>query len=406
MPDLTAADFLPKPNFSRPTPDEMAQKIFEENPPEVRNIPSYTERQKDSVFDHIPTRQELRAGTFDLMHDTLGYSPRASRKTSEFLVGTTSGTDESAMPIPDIGAGDFITGAMARKLVDPLLMADAQQFRLDDEPGMSTLMAGLAVLPPAAYATKTAKLSGASDEVLEDTMSAVDFDPSRRGFLKDAGIATMTSQLPAPLLKAGKMVAETPGAAKAVGTAAKIAATGAMKIPSLLGMAKAAKFYGDNTFNYASDMDELKLTNMEWYDKNSANKISKILRDELKVADDEAIVSFNDPKSRFAEDFDKLVYDAAVDKWNNTLMNRPNIMFSGDQMDDITEHFAKEITDDVNSITSKKPLFTKTVKDVEFFGAVEDLNIDFIDTNGGRMAIIKDPDGATLFYKVKKADLE
>ena len=228
MSDLTAADFLPEPNFSRPTPDEMAQKIFDENPPEVRNVPSYFERQKDSAFDYVPTRDELRSWTFDVMHDTLGYSPRASRKTAEFLIGTKPGHDRSAMPIPDIGAADFVTGAAAKKFVDPLLMADAQQFRLDDEPGMSTLMAGLAVMPPAAYAAKNAKLSGASDEVLEDT--GMLFDESRRGFMKNAGIATLAATIPAPLVKTAKVIMDTPAMVKT----AEIASKGAAAIKSLL----------------------------------------------------------------------------------------------------------------------------------------------------------------------------
>jgi hypothetical protein len=156
MSNLTAFDF--QKMFEKPV---SAQQRYEmERPvPEARAIPSYSERRKNSAFDYVPTRGELRGSIFDLAHD-LGLSPRASRKTSEFLIGTPSGTDDSAMPIPDIGALDFVTGTAAKRFVDPLMMADAQQFRLDDDPTMSTLMAGLAVFPPAAYAVKGGQAFG------------------------------------------------------------------------------------------------------------------------------------------------------------------------------------------------------------------------------------------------------
>jgi len=397
MSDLTAADFLPEPNFSRPTPDEMAQKIFDENPPEVRNVPSYFERQKDSAFDYVPTRDELRSGTFDVMHDTLGYSPRASRKTAEFLIGTKPGHNRSAMPIPDIGAADFVTGAAAKKFVDPLLMADAQQFRLDDEPGMSTLMAGLADMPPAAYAVKTAKLSGASDEVLEDI--GMGYSESRRDFLKGAGIASLASQVPAPLIKAGKIITETPMAAKAVGTAAKVAA-GVMKIPTLLSMAKVARdsnyaSYTANTKNMGHDIINVGGA----YSEKDADKIANIIKKELNLADDEAIISFTKPGSRYTDDYDDILHGAADDYVKNFNVDTD----SGEYWDAI-DLYRDDVSSKLDKIFSNEPVSSIELKGIKYMGEIEDIGIEKYTTDSGDIIILKEYD-PILFYKVKKADL-
>jgi len=186
--------------------------------PEVRNIPSYSERPKRGILDYVPTREELRMGTYDLMRDT-GFSPRASEKTAQVLFGTRPDSlDESAMPLPDIGAADFLTGAALKRVVDPLLLTDAQTARLRGDAGESTLMAGFAAMPPAAYAYKEIKgLSGASDEVRKDVQET--FDPSRRNFLKNtAGIAGL-SVAPIPVIKMAQDAA--PVAAKAAPAAVK-----------------------------------------------------------------------------------------------------------------------------------------------------------------------------------------
>ena len=297
--------------------------------PEASNIPSYSERPKDGILDYVPTREELRQGTFDVMHD-MGFSPRASRKTAQALFGTRSDSlDESAMPIPDIGAADFLTGAATKRLVDPLLLTDAQTARLRGDAGESTLMAGLAALPPAAYAYKEVKgLSGASDEVLKD------IDPSRRNFLKTAtgvaGIAALPSALVPPVIKMGKVATDVAPMAAKVAIKAAPAATGAIKGLGGWKTALALLGHSKSYMNDAVDViDPARIS--ENVDPDNLKGITNEITDMLGGADqDHLFIDFTDPRGRYADldvperlyaDFEDYDLDTVIDDFTETLSN-------------------------------------------------------------------------------------
>lgn len=269
--------------------------------PEARSIPSYSERPKSGILDLVPTREELRQGTFDVMHDA-GFSPRASRKTAQTLFGTRSDSlDESAMPVPDIGAADFVTGAAAKRLIDPLLLTDAQTYRLDDEPLMAATMASLSVAGPAVSAIKG--MSGASDQVIEDVA-----DMSRRQFLKNAAGITALTALPVPAIK---MAAKNPQVAAAAVKAAPVVAG---TIKGLGGWKTALALLGHSK-SYMNDaatkVDPYSLV-FENMGKNELPKVEGISKEIDDMLGGEGIVvDFVSPTSRFGDaDVPEKLYEA------------------------------------------------------------------------------------------------
>ncbi len=314
--------------------------------PEARSIPSYSERPKSGILDLVPTREELRQGTFDVMHD-MGFSPRASRKTAQTLFGTRSDSlDESAMPVPDIGAADFVTGAAAKRLIDPLLLTDAQTYRLDDEPLMAATMASLSVAGPAVSAIKG--MSGASDQVIEDVT-----DMSRRQFLKNAAGITALTTLPVPAIK---MAAKNPQVAAAAVKAAPVVAG---TIKGLGGWKTALALLGHSK-SYMNDavdvIDPARIS--ENLDPKDVKGIADEITDMLGGADENhLIIDFTDPRGRYADldvperlytDFEDYDLDNIIDEFTETLsddLNKAEIIET--RSIKVPEHVAEEFGGDV-----------------------------------------------------------
>jgi len=357
--------------------------------PEARNIPSYSERPKNGILDLVPTREELRMGTYDLMRD-MGYSPRASEKTAQVLFGTRPDSlDESAMPIPDIGAADFLTGAAAKRLIDPLLLTDAQTARLRGDAGESTLMAGLAALPPAAYAYKGVKgLSGASDQVLKEKA-----DQSRRNFLKNAtgiaGIAALPSALVPPVIKMGKVTAEVPGAAKVASVAARstpVTAPGLMGTLAKLGAgAKSLR----NAINYnkkvTTDMIDV---NGDFNIDDVAAAKSAIDNALGGVVDGERVVSVSSPTGRYAEDFDEVVWKITGDNDDHQLFD--------------------EIDQFLDQLEGMEPVEKIPVPLRYDDGGGLDSYLDVYDVDGHKLVMGKNlyGDSDVMFFKVADKDMD
>jgi hypothetical protein len=368
-------------------PDSAYDRVMMKAPvAEARNIPSYSERPKDGIFDYVPTREELRQGTFDVMHD-MGFSPRASRKTAQTLFGTRSDSlDESAMPIPDIGAADFLTGAAAKRLVDPLLLTDAQTARLRGDAGESTLMAGLAALPPAAYVYKEVKgLSGASDQVLEDISEV---DPSRRNFLKTAtgvaGIAALPSALVPPVIKMGKVVTEVPGAAKVASVAVKSTPVTA---PGLMGML--AKFGAGakslrNAINYNKKVTTDMIDMNGYHNADDVAAARSAIDNALGgVVDGERVVSISSPTGRYAEDFDEVAWKIAGED----------------------NEFATEFLDQLKGLEPVEKIPVPLRYDD---GGVIDSYLDVYDVDGHKLVMGKGlygGDSDVMFFKVADEDM-
>jgi hypothetical protein len=363
-------------------PDSAYDRVMMKAPvAEASNIPSYSERPKNGILDYVPTREELRQGTFDVMHD-VGFSPRASRKTAQTLFGTRSDSlDESAMPVPDIGAADFLTGAAAKRLIDPLLLTDAQTARLRGDAGESTLMAGLAALPPAAYAYKEVKgLSGASDQVLEDISEV---DQSRRNFLRTAtgvaGIAALPSALVPPVIKMGKVVAEVPGVAKVAVKAAPVA-TGAIKGLGGWKTALALLGHSKSYMNDAVDViDPARIS--ENVNPDNLKGITDEITDMLGGADqDHLFIDFTDPRGRYADmdvperlyaDFEDYDLDTVIDDFTETLSNdlgKAKVIET--RTIKVAEDVANELGQD-GAVTLEKVLFEDGTEVVRIKGAYD-----------------------------------
>lgn len=382
--------------------------------PEMRNIPGYWEREKHGVLDWIPSRGELRSGVFDFMTDTADYSPRAARKTAEFLMGTTPGTDRSTMPIPDIGAADLLPGVMSKKFIDPFLLSDAQQARLEGDTTMAGVLGALAVAPPAYYAAKGAR------GVMGKAVGEEGVQQGRREFMRNAGLLGLATQLPAPVIKAASVAAEAPAAvAGAVGKAGK-AVAGAMKASSLLKLASAAKQRSQyqlfpHTYKSRADAGMINPRGENSaYTEVDSKAIADRVNQFLKPADNEVVISHSRPGDRYGQDnFDELIGEHIGDFGSRGSEYGP---ISGKSFEESYAEIHQTVKGEIAGDVEKLLEGAKQTQEipVSYWGKADTLKVDTYKTKDGSIMVIRGLDdsigrsvgekgtGDRIFYKVKK----